>query len=428
MVSIEFLHGKKVLIFGIGVSGLATIYKLKKYVKNLSIWDDNSSLRKTAKTEIALKFNPKFYEVNYDFIVMSPGIDIYNHAHSSYFVKNFSKIITDVDIFVNSIDLKKNKIIAITGTNGKSTFCKLLQHVIKEKKKNTFLLGNYGKPALSQNYKSINNIYILELSSYQIEYSQFLKLHACAVLNITPDHLQRHKTFRNYVNIKLKIFNSLLKNGIGFVEENFPYTGDIKTKNNVKKIINLKKLDIKNEFLLKKNFLPSISIVFQILNFLNISNKIIIKKFNSFKSLPHRQEVVKKNKNICFVNDSKATNFDSAKFSLEFFSNIYWIAGGLLKKNDKPKFNLLVKKNIIKIYIIGKNTSLFKKKINKNYIYKDCKTIQVALDYAYKDAQKDNFKNSTILLSPAAASFDQFKNFEERGDVFKFLVKEIKNV
>ena len=428
MVSIEFLHGKKVLIFGIGVSGLATIYKLKKYVKNLSIWDDNSSLRKTAKTEIALKFNPKFYEVNYDFIVMSPGIDIYNHAHSSYFVKNFSKIITDIDIFVNSIDLKKNKIIAITGTNGKSTFCKLLQHVIKEKKKNTFLLGNYGKPALSQNYKSINNIYILELSSYQIEYSQFLKLHACAVLNITPDHLQRHKTFRNYVNIKLKIFNSLLKNGIGFVEENFPYTSDINTKNNVKKIVNLKNLDIKNKFLLKKSFLPSLSIIFKILKFLNISNKIIIKKFNSFKSLPHRQEVVKKYKNICFINDSKATNFDSAKFSLEFFNNIYWIAGGLLKKNDKPKFNLLVKKNIIKIYIIGKNTSLFKKKINKNYTYRDCKTLKKALDFAYKDAKRNNFKNSTILLSPAAASFDQFKNFEERGNVFKSLVRKIKNV
>ena len=148
MVSIEFLHDKKVLIFGIGVSGLATIYKLKKYVKNLSIWDDNSSLRKTAKTEIALKFNPKFYEVNYDFIVMSPGIDIYNHAHSSYFVKNFSKIITDVDIFVNSIDLKKNKIIAITGTNGKSTFCKLLQHVIKEKKKKYFFIRQLWKACI----------------------------------------------------------------------------------------------------------------------------------------------------------------------------------------------------------------------------------------------------------------------------------------
>ena len=341
MVSIEFLKGKKVLVFGIGVSGLATIYKLKKYVKHLSIWDDSSSSRKIVKKKIAIKFDPKFYKVTYDFIVIRPGIDIYSHVYASYFVKNFSKVITDIDIFVNSIDLKKNKIIAITGTNGKSTFCKLLQHVIKEKNKNTFLLGNVGKPALSQNHKSINNIYILELSSYQIEYSKFLKLHACAVLNITSDHLQRHKTFRNYVNIKLEIFNSLLKNGVGFVEENFPYIANINKNNNVKIITNFKNIDIKNKFLLKKSFLPSISIVFKILKFLNISNKIIIKRFNSFKSLPHRQEVVKKNKNICFVNDSKATNFDSAKFSLEFFNNIYWIAGGLLKKNDKLNFNLL---------------------------------------------------------------------------------------
>jgi UDP-N-acetylmuramoylalanine--D-glutamate ligase len=428
MVSVEFLRGKKVLIFGIGVSGLATIYKLKKYVKNLSIWDDSSSSRKITKVEVSLKFNPKFYEATYDFIVMSPGVDIYSHAHKSYFVKNFSKIITDIDIFVNSIDLKKNKIIAITGTNGKSTFCKLLQHVIKEKNNNTFLLGNYGKPALSQNHKSTNNIFILELSSYQIEYSKFLKFHSCAVLNITSDHLQRHKTFRNYINIKLKIFNALLANGVGFIEEHFLYTCYISPKNNVKKITNLKNIDIKNKFLLKKSFLPSISIIFKILKFLNVSNKIIIKKFNSFKPLPHRQEIVRKNKNICFVNDSKATNFDSAKFSLEFFNNIYWIAGGLLKKNDKLKFNFLIKKNIIKIYIVGKNTSLFKKKINNNYIYRDCKTIKKALDFAYKDARKNDFKNSTILLSPAAASFDQFKNFEERGNAFKSLVGKIKNV
>ena len=428
MVSFDFLKDKKILIFVIGVSGFATANKLRKCVKNLSIWDDNISLRKKAKTNIKINFNSQFFKETYDFIVMSPGIDIYRHKHSSYFIKNFSKVITDIDIFISSIDLNNNKIIAVTGTNGKSTFCKLLQHVIKEKNRNTFLLGNYGKPTLSLHSKSKNNIYILELSSYQIEYSKFLKLHICTVLNISSDHLQRHKTFKNYINIKLKIFDSLLENGVGLVTENFPFINDINKKKTLKLIPNLKKIDIKNKFLLKKNFLPSLSITLKILKFLNISNATIIKKFNSFKPLAHRQEAVRKIKNIHFINDSKSTNFNSAKFSLEFFSNIYWIAGGLLKKSDKPKFNLLIKKNIIKIYIIGKDTSLFEKKINKNFLYKNCKTIQKALHCAYNDAKENNFKNSFVLLSPAAASFDQFKNFEERGNKFKSLVNKIKNV
>jgi len=359
---------------------------------------------------------------------MSPGINIYQHSRSSFFIKNFSKIITDVDIFISTIDTNKNKIIAITGTNGKSTFCKLLHHAIKGKNKNTFLLGNYGKPALSYNSKSIKNIYILELSSYQIEYSKFLKFHACAVLNISPDHLQRHKTFSNYINIKLRIFDCLLPGGSGFVNKNFSYNNRIQQKKNIRKISNMKISNIQNKFLLKENFLPSISIVFKILKFLKISNKLIIKSFNSFVPLPHRQELIKKIKNISFINDSKATNFDSANFSLKHYQNIYWIAGGLAKKNDKARIDIGTKKKIVGTYLIGKNITLFKQGLNMKKNYLVCKTLPVAIHCAFKDAKRNNFKNSTILFSPAAASFDQFRNFEDRGNSFKQIVKKLKNV
>ena len=428
MVPISSLKNKKILVFGIGISGQATIRKLKKKVKDLSVWDDNEAHRNESKKTLNIKLNKKYFKDSFDFIVMSPGIDIYQHSRSSFFIKNFSKIITDVDIFISSIDTNKNKIIAITGTNGKSTFCKLLYHVIKGKNKNTFLLGNYGKPVLSYNSKSIKNIYILELSSYQIEYSKFLKFHVCAILNISPDHLQRHRTFSNYINIKLKIFNCLLLGGRGFVNKNFSHINRIQQRKNVRKISNIKISNIKNKFLLKESFLPSISIVFEILKFLKITNKLIIKSFNNFVPLPHRQELIKRIKNISFINDSKATNFDSANFSLKHYQNIYWIVGGLAKKNDKARIDIGTKKKIIGTYLIGKNIPLFKQGLNMKKNYLVCKTLPVAIHCAFKDAKRNNFKNSTILLSPAAASFDQFRNFEDRGNLFKQIVKKIKNV
>jgi len=428
MVSISSLKNKKILVFGIGISGQATIRKLQKKVKDLSVWDDNAAHRNETKKILNINLNSKYFKDSFDFIVMSPGIDIYKHKRCLFFIKNFSKIITDVDIFISSIDTNKNKIIAITGTNGKSTFCKLLLHAIKGKNKNTFLLGNYGKPALSYNSKSIKNIYILELSSYQIEYSKFLKFHACTVLNISPDHLQRHKTFSNYINIKLKIFDCLLPGGRGFVSKNFPYNDRIQQRKNVRKISNITISNIQNKFLLKEDFLPSISIVFEILKSLKISNKLIIKSFNSFVPLPHRQELIKKIKNISFINDSKATNFDSANFSLKHYQNIYWIAGGLAKKNDKARIDIGTKKKIVGTYLIGNNIPLFKQGLNMKKNYLVCKTLPIAIHCAFKDAKRNNFKNSTILFSPAAASFDQFRNFEDRGNLFKQIVKKLKNV
>ena len=349
MVSLKNLKDKKVLIFGLGLSGISTAKRLKKNVKNLSVWDDNSATRINVQKKLDIAFDNNFSLKNYDFIVISPGINIYKHPKINFFKKNFSKIITDIDIFTSSINLKKNKIILITGTNGKSTFSKLLYHVLKKGSKNTYLLGNYGKPVLNFKNNSNKNYYVLELSSYQIEYSKFLKSHSCTVLNITPDHLDRHRNFSNYINIKLKIFNSLLSTGRGYVSAAFPFFNLIKNKK-VYKVNCLQTRLTKNKFLDKKNFLSSISVIYQILKFLKFSDKKIFKGFDTFKPLSHRQEFVRKIKNINFINDSKATNFDSAKFSLEYYDNIFWIAGGLLKKNDKLKLSesiiSKIKKNI----------------------------------------------------------------------------------
>ena len=425
MVSLKNLKDKKILIFGLGLSGISTAKKLKKHVRHLSAWDDNSSTRINAQKKLDIILDNNYSLKTYDFIVISPGINIYKHPKRNFFKKNFSKIITDIDIFTSSINLKKNKIILITGTNGKSTFSKLLYHVLKNGNKNAHLLGNYGKPVLNFKNNKKKNYYVLELSSYQIEYSKFLKSHSCTVLNITPDHLERHKNFSNYVNIKLKIFNSLLRTGRGYVSASFPFFNLIKNKK-VYKVKNfLKKKITKNKFLNKKNFLGSVSVVYQILKFLKFSDKKIFKGFDTFKPLSHRQEFVKKIKNVNFINDSKATNFDSAKFSLEFYDNIFWIAGGLLKKNDKLKLSESIISKIKKIYLIGESMSDLQSKLPSKIDKQKCKTLIKAVYESFKDAKNSGLKNCVVLLSPGAASFDQFNNFEHRGNEFKRIVRNI---
>ena len=424
MVSFKSLKDKKVLIFGLGLSGISTAKRLKKNVKNLSAWDDNSATRINVQKKLDIAFDNNFSLKNYDFIVISPGINIYKHPKRNFFKKNFSKIITDVDIFTSSINLKKNKIILITGTNGKSTFSKLLYHVLKKGSKNTYLLGNYGKPVLNFKNNNNKNYYVLELSSYQIEYSKFLKSHSCTVLNITPDHLDRHRNFSSYINIKLKIFNSLLSTGRGYVSAAFPFFNLIKNKK-VYKVNFLKTRLTKNKFLDKKNFLSSISVIYKILKFLKFSDKKIFKGFDTFKPLSHRQEFVRKIKNVNFINDSKATNFDSAKFSLEYYDNIFWIVGGLLKKNDKLNLSELIISKIKKIYLIGKSMSALQSKLPSKISMQKCKTLIKAVHQSFKDAKNLDLKNSVVLLSPGAASFDQFNNFEHRGNEFKRIVRSI---
>ena len=427
MVSLQKLKNKKVLVFGLGISGIATLKSLLKNRTAVTVWDDNVKKIQIKKVQ----YDPIFYLKNYDYIVTSPGIDLAKHRYKSYFIKNKKKIITDIDIFISSLDLKRNKIIAITGTNGKSTFSKLLFDIIKLKYKNTYLLGNYGKPVLSHQINTKQNIYVLELSSYQIEQSKFLKTHYAAILNITPDHLERHKTFSKYFSIKCKIFTSLVNNGVGFVFISKKYEKllnlnlkKLKLKNKIKKINKFLNITINNSYLNNKNFNSSLNICNQILKKLKISNHIIAKGLSQFKSLPHRQQIVRKIKNISFINDSKATNFDSANFSINCFKNIFWIVGGQMKQGDNFHLNKLRHK-IIKAYIIGKSCSVFEKKIKKYVKYVIANNLNKALKLAFKDATQQNINESVILLSPAAASFDQFKNFKHRGEVFTKLAKEI---
>ena len=321
----------------------------------------------------------------------------------------------------------RTKSIVVTGTNGKSTTCKIIEHVLKKNKINTSLGGNIGKPVLSLNLKK-NPLVVIEASSFQLAYSKFVKPDYALILNITNDHLDWHGSMKDYTESKLKIFSLQTKNNFAFINnknllkkyKRKKYLGKLNfvDSQNYKRI----KSRIKNNYLNFQANKENISFIFALSKVLRISEKSFVRSLKSFKGLPHRYEIFLKKNNKVFINDSKATSFQASKFALQSNKNIFWIVGGMPKLGDR--FNLgKMKKNIIKSYIIGNYMKNFKRQLNGKIDFQLSRTLNKATVSIFKDIKSIADKKITILLSPASASYDQFKNFEERGNQFKRLIK-----
>ena len=410
MINPQKLNSKKILIYGYGKTGKSLYSFLKKnnLDSNLKIFDDNLILKKKYLVKNVINFKA-------DYIFLSPGININNNKYSSYLKKNKKKIYTDIDLFCCVLD-NTNKIIGVTGTNGKSTYCKILNFILKKNKIKSKIVGNFGLPVLNNNIKVKNCVFVVELSSYQLDYSNQIKLDKAIILNMSPDHLDRHYTMTNYVKTKFRIFKFLKqknnRNGIANdLNSNLVY------KKEAHKVLNISKFD--KNISRNKNFLKLFLNDFKIKNFKFSEREIF---------LPHRNENTRIYKNFICINDSKSTNSASLKYSLSQYKNIILICGGLIKKGDSWKLGKL-KKNLIMTYIIGKKTTKIENLLKKQKInYYVSKNLSKTITLIKKNYIKQKTKNKTmitILFSPGAASYDQYKNFEVRGNHFKKLINAI---
>ena len=430
MVTLRKYQNKRIAIYGMGLTGCSAARTLKKLGAQVFCWDDNTKVREKIK-KFNFSFNKFWLDKNlFDNIVISPGIDINKCKIRNYLRKNLNKIITDLDLF---FDLNKDcLIISITGTNGKSTTCKIIEKILKTAKYNVKTVGNIGNPILSLNKTKKKYVLILEISSYQLQYSKLFRSKHAAILNISPDHLERHRNMKNYIKIKSRIFFGQNISDYSYINSTNKYSKSIinifKTKKLKSKLIPIKKLGydllikkINNKYFKSKGNIENMVFDYRIAKNLKISDKIIIKGLKKFRGLPHRQEIVFSDKNLLCINDSKATSFDACLQSLSNYNKIYWIVGGLPKNQD---FFYLknVRKKIVKAYIIGKNISFFKKKIRKDVPFVISKNMRNAINSIYKDIKSEKNLKKTILFSPAAASFDQFSNFENRGTYFRDLI------
>jgi len=396
-------------------------YKKKKNKKKIYTWDDKKNKNNKKKFNL---FKKKLNEV--DYIVISPGINIKKTKFKSNLFRNRDKLITDLDLFyMQKIPIKS---IVITGTNGKSTTCKLIQHILKTNKLDAQLGGNIGKPLLDLKINQ-KSIVIIEASSFQLSYAKFIKPNIAAILNISSDHLDWHNTIDNYKNSKFKIFSKQGSNNIALLS-NINLIKLFKKKKYLSKLTIVKKKflnnkikkKIINDYLITEPNLENLIFAYKISKYFKIKEKIFLSAVNAFKGLPHRHEIFLKKNKITFINDSKATSFDSTKYALKNNKNIFWIFGGLPKLRDN--FDLSgISSNIIKSFIIGKKTLFFKSQVAKKIKYKISFNLKNAIKDVFKELLLTKNSKTTVLFSPASASYDQFNNFAERGNQFKKIVK-----
>ena len=411
---------KKILIYGLGKSGISS-FRFLRNKADIYLFDD---LKNTHPKQIS---KLKLLKIKFDIIIISPGINIFNCKLSKFLKLNKKKIYTDLDVFFTFF---KNKCITITGTNGKSTTAKILYEVLKDQKKDVRLIGNIGNPPLNEKKISKNTIFVIEASSYQLDYSQLFSSKYSIILNIKPDHLERHKTLQNYVDAKFKLLDSQSKSCLAFVKsDDVLISRKLKTKKFNCKIVkvNTKKnyndfLEIKNKYFLTESNRENLSFIIELAKKLKLKNYLLQKTIKNFKGLKYRQQIILQKKNLTIINDSKSTSFSSSVGMFKKASNILWLLGGIYKKGDKLE---LKKKDLSNVtaFIYGENKNFFIKQLRNKVKFKNYLNLEDAVKNVFSIIKTKRSIKYTILFSPCAASFDSFKNFEERGLYFNRLVK-----
>lgn len=417
------------VILGYGRSGKESEKHLLSLGHKVLVYDDSQN---------------KIPNINWDEIialVQSPGIGTAHPVHIEAKKNNIS-ICTDINLLQKRSP--KAKYIGITGTNGKSTTTALIGHILKEAGLKVAIGGNIGVPALALEELDENGWYVLELSSYQLELSNTFELDIAAWTNISPDHLERHGSIENYVNTKKRIFD---KAKWACIAKDDKYSKLVSSQLQISHItiagelkncpadiwidasgimhLNGMSFDCNELTTLKgdHNWQNAALAFATALHILGSSQK-IWEYIQNFPGLSHRQQLVAKIGSVKFINDSKATNADACEKALKTYigKNIFWIVGGVAKVDGinslKPYFPY-----IKKAYLIGEAQGNFANTLSGSVPFEKCFSLETAVSKAYTDAKCE--KNAIVLLSPACASFDQFRDFEHRGEVFIEIVKKV---
>ena len=431
-------------VYGLNKSGLSVIKLLYNQKKIFDCWDDNIKIRHLANKHITKLNLKKINQKNinlYKNIYLTPGISLNDKRFKN--ISN-SKIKRDLDLYYES--LRDEKIIAITGTNGKSTTTKLIGDILKKKYIKTFVGGNLGEPlcnSIKKNFKYTHHV--VELSSFQLETIKRFNPNISVILNLSKDHLDRYKNIKNYILAKKNILNNGGKN-INLISIDDVYSNRIflDTKINNKISFSTKKITadifynkdcIIDNYFHKNKKIKLLHLSLDLNNSYNLQNilvsyivckyfKIPIKYFNegikNFRGLPYRSSTIHNSKSKLIINNSKATNISSALSTLENKKNIHLILGGIAKEDGFHMFNKF-KKNIDQIYIYGKSRLKIKHQINLSKISIIKKNLREVIDVLWNNLSDKSHK-VTIVFAPACASFDQFENFEKRGAYFNQLI------
>ncbi|WP_421360852.1 UDP-N-acetylmuramoyl-L-alanine--D-glutamate ligase [Agrobacterium rosae] len=449
MIPVTSLADKKVALFGLGGSGLVTARALVAGGADVTAFDDNPD--SVAKAQAEGIHTADLRTLDWSKLaafVLAPGVPLtHPKPHWSVDLARAAgvEVIGDIELFVRErrAHAPDCPFIAITGTNGKSTTTALIAHILTSSGRDTQLGGNIGTAILSLEPPKAQRFYVVECSSYQIDLAPTLNPTAGTLLNLTPDHLDRHGTMQHYADIKERLVAGSDTAVVGVDDSYCTLIADrieragVKVSRISKRNVVADGLYAEGSRIMKaeggtSSLLVDLDGVQTLRGSHNAQNAAaaiaaclavgvsvdeVKAGLNSFPGLKHRMQPVGRRGNVTFVNDSKATNADAAAPALSSYDRIYWIAGGLPKAGGISSLSPLFS-HVAKAYLIGEAAPDFAATLGESVPYEIAGTLDKAVAHAAADAQADGRDGNVVMLSPACASFDQYKNFEIRGDSF----------
>jgi UDP-N-acetylmuramoylalanine--D-glutamate ligase len=461
MIPVTIFAGRDVAVLGLGVSGLAVARALQAGGARPIVWDDKQAARDEAA---ALGFVVKDLATadwsSFAALVLAPGIPL-THPEPHWSVRRAREarveVIGDIELFFRERARAPapGKVVVITGTNGKSTTTALTAHLLAAVGKRVAVGGNIGKAVLDLERFASDLLYVIELSSFQIELAPGIAPDAAVLLNITPDHLDRHGTVHNYARIKASILTHIAPGGTAVIGvDDAPsraIADSLKGPIAVKRVAVGRPVDtgvyaedgvlheMEDGVARARVDLTGIGSLRGAHNWQNaaaayalarsqgLASDAIATGLKSFTGLSHRMQQVARRGKVLFVNDSKATNADAAGKALASFTDIYWIIGGRAKEGGLAGLEPFFAR-IVRAYLIGEAAEAFARQLGDEVDHMQCATLDRAVEAAAADASRSTGKEPVVLLSPACASYDQFANFEKRGAAFCRIVMSLEGV
>ena len=417
--------GKKYAVLGLARSGLATVEALVASGARVVAWDNRDEARAAVADKAELADPLEIDLAGFDGVVVSPGVPLNKHPIAMHAKLAGVPVIGDIELFALARPtLPPHRVVGITGTNGKSTTTALVHHIIETAGIPTRMGGNIGLPILGQEPLPEGGVYVLELSSYQIDLTQSLDCDVAVLLNITPDHLDRYNGFEGYVASKARLFAMQSADHVAVIATEDEPSRSIATQPGARRVeVKANGIDpaaqSKWPSLQGPHNAQNAAVAIAVANALGISEATIEAALQSYASLPHRMQRVRELNGVLYVNDSKATNPASTAPALAAYppvdgrARLHWIVGGLAKTDNldecAPWFG-----NVAAAYTIGEAGHMFADLLKDHMAVDDSEMLSAAVRRAGRVAQPGD----VVLLSPACASFDQFRDFEARGDAF----------
>ena len=456
MIDLAVLKGSSFVVLGLARSGLATVRALRAAGIDCVAWDDNAASRDAAAQAGARVADPATIDWSgITALVISPGIPStlpVPHPVAVAARAAGKPIICDVELLARA--QSEATFVAITGTNGKSTTTALIGHILQQAGLRCQVGGNIGRGALDLDPLGKGGLYVLELSSYQLELLQTFRADIAVWLNITPDHIDRHGDIPGYVAAKKNIFQRQRAGDcavIGIEDEpsreiergiaarpgiacipvalDRPVANGISYRAGVLVDADGYTVDFADVLTLPGDHNgQNAACAWAVCRWLDLPREVIVAGMKTYAGLPHRQERVAAVGNIVYINDSKATNADATARALSSYDDIYWILGGQAKEGGVAPLASYFDR-IRHAFLIGEATELFAGQLEGKLPYSRCGDLQSALDAAHalaqREAQGEGKGPAVVLLSPACASWDQWKSYEHRGDAFRAMARAL---